>query len=66
MAKVAQRVPTVSVKARHRGDCRHKRNPLRLDCQCPKMLSWSRDGKLHRKATEVDAEAATQQAKKME
>jgi hypothetical protein len=57
--RTARAVPNVNVSGRHRPDCKwsardgKKAAPERLTCDCPKMLTWYRAGKLHRQTADV-------------
>ena len=64
--KTARSVPKVNVSSRHRSDCKWDGAPRRIGCPCPKMLTWFRDGKLHRVTADTyDGEVAERKAEEM-
>jgi len=64
--RAARSVPKVRVYSRHRNDCKWQGDDTRLGCDCPKQLSWFRDGKLHRLAADTcDGEVAENKARAM-
>jgi integrase/recombinase XerD len=64
--KTARAIPNVQVYARHRPDCRLVRFHKKIGCDCPKQLTWFRDGKLHRLSADTcDSEVAERKAREM-
>ena len=48
----ARAVPKVKVYSRHRTGCKWEGRDNKIGCDCPKQLTWFRDGRLHRVAGE--------------
>jgi integrase/recombinase XerD len=62
----ARAVPKVRVYSRHRSDCRWAGDDTRLGCDCPKQLTWFREGKLTRVAADTcDGEVAEKKAREL-
>jgi integrase/recombinase XerD len=60
----ARAVPKVRVYSRHRSECKWAGDDTRIGCDCPKQLTWFRDGKLHRVAADsCDGEVAEKKAR---
>src|ERR1035437_2757801 len=67
MARAARTVPTVTVKSRHREDCKYKGDGNRIACDCPKQLVWSVRRRERRiSADTCDYEKAEGKAREME
>ena len=62
----ARAVPKVRVYSRHRSECKWAGDDTRIGCDCPKQLTWFRDGKLHRMAADsCDGEVAEKKAREL-
>lgn len=62
----ARAVPKVRVYSRHRTACKWAGDDTRIGCDCPKQLTWFRDGKLHRVAADTcDGEVAEKKAREL-
>ena len=62
----ARAVPKVKVYSRHRTGCKWQGKDNKLGCDCPKQLTWFRDGKLHRVAADsCDGEIAEKKAREL-
>ena len=62
----ARAVPKVRVYSRHRSDCKWAGDDTRLGCDCPKQLTWFREGKLTRVAADTcDGEVAEKKAREL-
>ena len=62
----ARAVPKVRVYSRHRSECKWAGDDTRIGCDCPKQLTWFRDGKLHRMAADsCDGEVAEKKARQL-
>ncbi len=77
--KKARLIPTVTVYSRHRLDkkgkdgkikekgCKWLGQDTRIGCDCPKMLVWYRDGKLHRQTADTcDGAVAETKARELQ
>ncbi len=57
----------VSVYNRHRSSCSHKSERFYKRCDCPKWVTWHREGKEHRiSADSCDWDVASQKARRIE
>jgi integrase/recombinase XerD len=64
--KRSRAVPKVTVSSRHRAECKWSGFNRRIGCGCPKMLTWFRNGKLHRVTADTyDGEKAEDKAAEM-
>jgi len=64
MPKTARKIPVVSVKSRHRADCKRRGKNRYTRCSCPKQLVWSKNGEEHRESAETcDYEVAEKRAR---
>ena len=64
MPKTARKIPVVSVKSRHRADCKRRGKNTYTRCSCPKQLVWSKNGEEHRESAETcDYEVAEKRAR---
>jgi integrase/recombinase XerD len=62
----ARAVPKVRVYSRHRSNCKWAGDDTRLGCDCPKQLTWFREGKLTRVAADTcDGEVAEKKAREL-
>jgi hypothetical protein len=62
----ARAVPKVRVYSRHRSECKWAGDDTRLGCDCPKQLTWFREGKLTRVAADTcDGEVAEKKAREL-
>jgi hypothetical protein len=62
----ARAVPKVRVYSRHRSECKWAGDDTRIGCDCPKQLTWFRDGKLHRLSADTcDGEVAEKKAREL-
>ena len=58
MARTAAKIPNVTLIARHRPGCKYSGQPRRITCDCPKMMTWYRNGVQERKGAGTDATEA--------
>jgi site-specific recombinase XerD len=67
MPRIARAIPKVSVKSRHREDCKFYGDGNRITCNCPKQLVWSQNSREHRVTADTcDYETAERKAREME
>ena len=67
MPRTARAVPRVTVKSRHREDCKYVGDGNKITCSCPKQLVWSHHSKERRVTAETcDYEVAERKAREME
>jgi len=65
--RTARAVPKVKAISRHREDCKWAGFPKRVGCDCPKQLTYFREGKLHRLGADTcDGAVAEKKAAEME